>query len=77
MTTITDPRSGVTALVKPCKVCNQPIYFGFTDKGKRCPFDVIDGQPTRTSHFVSCPEVAKFRESRAKLITAGLWEGAQ
>lgn len=60
MTTITDPASGVSALVKQCKGCAAAIYFGFTPAGKRCPFDVVDGQPTRTSHFRTCPQVAQF-----------------
>lgn len=61
VSTITDPMSGLTSAVKSCKVCSQPIYFGFTEKGKRCPFDVVDGNPTRTSHFTTCSQVARFR----------------
>ena len=57
MTVVTDPRSGVSALVKPCKLCGAPMYFGYTDKGKRCPYDIVDGVPTRTSHFTTCPNV--------------------
>lgn len=56
MTTVTDPKTGVTALVKPCKSCNAPVYWGFTAKGKRCPYDVVDGEATEASHFTTCPQ---------------------
>lgn len=61
MTTVTNPLTHVTTLVLPCRVCSQPVYFGFTAKGKRCPYDVIDGEPTTTSHFTTCTKVDVWR----------------
>lgn len=62
MTTIIDPKSKLATQLKNCKVCDEPIYFGFTDKGKRNPYDVIDGEPTRVSHFGTCSQVERFRQ---------------
>lgn len=66
MTVVTDPRTGSSALVKPCKLCNAPMYFGFTDAGRRCPFDVVDGEPTRISHFTTCPNVRQMDRAPRK-----------
>ncbi len=66
MAVVTDPKSGASALVKPCKLCGAPLYFGFTEAGKRNPYDVVDGQPTRTSHFTTCPNVADWRKAHPK-----------
>ena len=56
MTTVADPRTGVQRLVVTCRSCGAEMYFGVTAKGRRCPFDIQDGEPTETSHFTSCPQ---------------------
>jgi hypothetical protein len=60
MTVVTDPLSGNSAAVMPCRSCKQPVYWGYTEKGKRCPFNVVDGQPTRESHFTTCPQARQW-----------------
>ncbi len=66
MTTVTNPKTGNQTLVMACRVCNALVYFGFTANGRRCPFDVIDGQPTEISHFTSCPRVSDWRNDHPK-----------
>lgn len=66
MTTVTDPRTNASALVKPCKLCGAPMYFGYTEAGKRCPYDVVDGEPTRVSHFTTCPKVGTWRATHPR-----------
>lgn len=46
--------------IKHCQSCGAPISWGFTVKGARCPFDVVDGRPTQQSHFESCPDAAQW-----------------
>jgi hypothetical protein len=61
MTTVTDPKTGVTARVAECKSCHQAIYWGYTAAGKRCPYDVsAEGEPTTSSHFASCPHAKQW-----------------
>jgi hypothetical protein len=56
--TVRDPKTNVLTLVQPCKVCHRSIYFGYTAKGKRCPYDITDeGEPTEVSHFTTCPNI--------------------
>jgi hypothetical protein len=40
----------------PCRSCGQPIAFGWTAAGKKCPYDVVDGKVTMTSHFATCTD---------------------
>jgi hypothetical protein len=55
MAIVTDPRTGRRALIMACRSCNKPVYWGYTAKGKRCPYDVTeDGEPTEVSHFTTC-----------------------
>ena len=56
MTTIVDPKTQILKLVERCRSCGAHIYWSTTDAGKLCPFDLLDGEPTRTSHFKSCPD---------------------
>ena len=61
MSTVIDPRTGRAALVKPCGTCATPIYFSYTEAGKRCPYDLdADGLPTRVSHFTTCPQARQW-----------------
>jgi hypothetical protein len=61
MTTVRDPKTDRLTLVQACRVCRRPVYFGYTAKGKRCPYDVTeDGEPTEVSHFTSCPNVREW-----------------
>lgn len=47
-----------------CRSCGAPIWWGVTDAGKSCPFDVIDGQPTPTSHFKTCKDAKRWTRKR-------------
>ena len=67
MTTVRDPVRGVLAPVLPCRVCQKPVYFGWTAKGKRNPYDVDEeGEPTRVSHFTTCAEVRTWTAAHPK-----------
>jgi len=66
MAVVTDPMSGVSAFVAACRVCRAPVYFGYTPAGKRCPFDVVDGEPTRVSHFTTCAKVREWTSAHPK-----------
>jgi hypothetical protein len=65
VTTVTDPTTGNKALVTECRSCRAPVYWGFTKNGKRCPFDVVKGQPTETSHFATCPDAKTWSKKGA------------
>jgi hypothetical protein len=60
MATVTDPKNGVTAVVTTCRSCRAPVYWGYTAKGKRCPYDVVDGAATEISHFATCPQAKQW-----------------
>lgn len=61
MSTVTDPKTGNTAAVTTCRSCNAPVYWGFTARGKRCPFNVgEDGVATEISHFTTCPQAGRW-----------------
>lgn len=64
MTTIANPLTRVTTPVLPCRVCHQPVYFGFTAKGCRCPYDVVDGEATTISHFTTCAKVDDWKDRK-------------
>lgn len=68
MAHIVDPKDGTLRLVSPCRVCLQPIYFGTSERGRRCPYDVVNGQPTRVSHFTTgaCVKAWKAAHPKAK-----------
>lgn len=38
-----------------CAGCGRPIWWGTTAKQRRAPFDLVDGEPTHTIHFATCP----------------------
>lgn len=42
-----------------CRSCEEPITWGFTDAGRRAPFNVSDGQ----NHFISCPHRREWRKA--------------
>lgn len=46
--------------IKHCQSCGAEISWGFTPKGKRCPFNVVDGRPTQQSHFETCPDAGEW-----------------
>jgi hypothetical protein len=61
MATVKDPETGRDALLQLCRVCFKQIYFGYTAKRRRCPYDVDEnGEPTRVSHFTTCPNVRQW-----------------
>ena len=64
MTTIVDPKTQILKLVERCRSCGAHIYWSTTDAGKLCPFDLLDGEPTRTSHFKSCPHAGQWSKRR-------------
>jgi hypothetical protein len=43
-----------TPPVKECRYCHAPIWWEQLPSGKNHAYEVIDGQPTRQSHFASC-----------------------
>lgn len=60
MSTVKNPLTNTTTLVMPCRSCGQSVYWGFTAKGKRCPYDVVDGEATTVSHFTTCPDAKQW-----------------
>jgi hypothetical protein len=52
------------ARVQHCKACGALIWFGYTNAGKRCPFDVVDGARTAITHFSTCKNVRQFTRER-------------
>jgi len=67
MATVIDPRTGRAALIMPCRSCNRPVFFGLTAAGKRCPYDVVDGEPTGESHFRTCTEPQKWSRKKGSV----------
>jgi len=54
------------APVATCNFCNGPIWWGYTARGRRNPFDVrLDNGAERTSitHWSTCPERAAARST--------------
>lgn len=53
---VRDPLADVLRPVVACRKCGGPIYWGFSQKGKRVPLDVDErGEPTRINHLSWCP----------------------
>lgn len=52
--------------VTRCRSCDAPIVWGLTRSGKRCPFDVVDGRRTETSHFTTCPQAKTWSKRNTK-----------
>jgi ssDNA-binding Zn-finger/Zn-ribbon topoisomerase 1 len=40
-----------------------PVVWGRTRQGKRCPYNVVEGQPTQESHFLNCPHSRAWSKS--------------
>ncbi len=67
-----EPRvlQGVTidlkARVTRCSACQRLIWFGFTQNGRRCPFDFdpVTNKRTAITHWSTCPRRQEFIESR-------------
>jgi len=67
MTNVYDPTRRVYTPVLKCRSCNQPLYFGLTSGAKRAPFEVDEkGEPTRTLHFINCPDARRWSNRRVK-----------
>lgn len=67
MTTITDPLAKITRAVLPCRSCGKLVYFGFSENGKRTPYEVdLDGNPTRINHFKTCPDPKRWTKRSTK-----------
>jgi hypothetical protein len=56
VTVVTDPKTNILKLVERCRSCGAQIYWSTTDKGKLCPYDVVNGKPTRESHFAGAAD---------------------
>ncbi len=52
--------------LKHCKSCKAPVVWGVTASGQRCPFDVVDGVATETSHFRTCPHAKAWGKTKGK-----------
>ena len=62
---VRDPRRDVLCPILPCRSCAQPVYFGFSELGKRVPFEIDEaGEPTRVNHFSKCPDGKRWRKKR-------------
>lgn len=67
MTVVYDEARRVTTPVLACRSCNKAVYFSLTVGGKRAPFEVDDdGKPTRTLHFVNCPDRRRWTNRRVR-----------
>lgn len=44
-----------------CRSCQEPIRWGATERGKRAPFNVSDGE----NHFVTCPQRREWRKAES------------
>jgi len=67
MTTVRDPARKVQTPVLACRSCGKPCYFSLTSGGKRAPFEIAeDGTPTRTLHFISCPDGRRWSNRRLR-----------
>lgn len=51
-------------VVTKCRSCGASIWWGITQAGKNCPFDVVDGNLTLTPHFATCPDARKWSKKR-------------
>jgi len=50
----------------PCRSCGADVYWGVTEQGKRCPYNVdADGQATTESHFRTCPQAGAWSRKSA------------
>lgn len=52
------------ARLSRCHYCERLIWWGRTARGKRNPFDVVDGERTTITHWSTCP---KREQARAEL----------
>jgi hypothetical protein len=66
MTVVRDPALDVMTSVTVCRSCRAQVYWSLTDRGKRAPFDVKDGQPTRINHFTTCPDARQWSMRKQK-----------
>jgi hypothetical protein len=48
------------ARIQHCRSCGALIWWGKTQKGKACPFDVVDGARTAISHFSTCRDAQQW-----------------
>jgi hypothetical protein len=64
MPSVIDPRDGLAAIVMRCRSCGADVYMGLTAKGKRCPFNVVDGEATTESHFRTCPQAGSWSKKK-------------
>lgn len=55
-----------TVEVSQCRSCGAAIWWGETQNGKRCPYDIVNDEPTRQSHFGTCPDAKRWTKKGAK-----------
>ncbi len=58
--------STATVKVTHCRSCGAAIYWAETQAGRLCPYDIIDGEASGRSHFVSCPQRAQWSKKKAQ-----------
>lgn len=46
--------------IEQCRSCGAAIWWAKTKNGKSCPYDVIDGVATDTSHFSTCRDARQW-----------------
>ena len=66
MSAVYDPNRRIHTPVLACRSCQKPVYFGLTSGGKRAPFEIENGEPTRTLHFINCPDVRRWSNRRVR-----------
>lgn len=66
MSVIYDPARKVHTAVLACRSCGAPLYFSYTSGGKRAPFEIHDGEATRTLHFTTCPDGRRWSNRRVR-----------
>lgn len=52
------------ATIQRCRSCGAPVWWGKTAAGKWNPFDVVDGERTRVTHFSTCPQASQWSKRR-------------
>lgn len=50
------------APVERCRSCGASVWWGHTQAGKLCPFDIVDGERTAVSHFSTCRDADMWRK---------------
>lgn len=52
--------------ISHCRSCGAEITWAQTKNNRLAPYDVVDGQPTETNHFATCPQRDQWRKRTTK-----------